>query len=176
MWLAQERNNEEAFKKLGQSSKRRDSVFFWRRLNYVTRKKRTRSAMSVQVEEQSGLVLESTTKDMVEAAIFREVHDKRYTLAKEAPICSGRLFDDFGYVANTPVARAVLDGTYQAPKEQRSSLMRWQQSDGSSPRTQHQLLSPQNSGRDTGLSSTKRPHLQNQGYTFAITLSGASRT
>jgi hypothetical protein len=73
--------------------------------------------MSVQVEEQSGLVLESTTKDTVEAAIFREVHDKCYTMAKEAPICSRRLFDNFGYVANTPVSRAVLEGTYQAPAD-----------------------------------------------------------
>ncbi len=48
-------------------------------------------------------------------AIFREVHDKQYTLAKEAPICNGRLFNDFGYVANTPASRAILDGTYQAP-------------------------------------------------------------
>ncbi len=38
---------------------------------------------------------------MVEEAIFREVHDKCYTMAKEAPICSGKLFDNFGYVANT---------------------------------------------------------------------------
>ncbi len=44
-----------------------------------------------------------------------EVHDKQYTLAKEAPICSGRLFDDFEYVANTPASRAILDGTYQVP-------------------------------------------------------------
>jgi hypothetical protein len=134
----------------------------------------------VQVEEQLGLVLESTTKDTVEAAIFREVHDKRYTLAKDATICSRRLFDDFGYVANTPASRAVLDGTYQGPEDSdiatKEFLMRWRQSDGSSPRTQHQLLSPQNSGRDTGLSSPKRPHPQNQGYTLAITLLGASQT
>ncbi len=78
-------------------------------MNYETRKKRTRSTTLVQIEEQ-----ESTTKDTVEVAIFREVHDKRYTMAKEAPICSGKLFDDFGYVANTPVSRAVLDGTYRA--------------------------------------------------------------
>jgi hypothetical protein len=76
-------------------------------------KKHTRSATSVQVEEQLGLVSEYTTKDTVEEAIFREVHDKRYTMAKEAPICSGKLFDNFGYVANTLVLRAVLDGTYQ---------------------------------------------------------------
>jgi hypothetical protein len=84
-------------------------------LKYVTGKKQTRSATTVQVEEQSGLVSESTTKDAVEDAIFMEVHDKQYTLAKEAPICSGKLLDDFGYVANTPASRAVLDGTYQAP-------------------------------------------------------------
>ncbi len=56
-----------------------------------------------------------STKDTVEDAIFREVHDKRYTQAKEAPICSGKLFDNFGYVANTPASKAVLDGTYQPP-------------------------------------------------------------
>ena len=70
--------------------------------------------MAVQVEEQLGLVSESTTNDAVEDAIFMEVHDKQYTLANEAPICSRRLFDNFGYVTNTPASRAVLDGTYQA--------------------------------------------------------------
>jgi hypothetical protein len=84
-------------------------------LNYVLGKKQTRSATTVQVEEQSGLVSESTTKDAVEDAIFTEVHDKQYTLAKEAPICSGKLFNDFGYIANTPASRAVLGDTYQAP-------------------------------------------------------------
>ncbi len=42
-------------------------------------------------------------------------------LAKEAPICSGKLFDDFRYVANTPASRAVLDGTYQAPTDSNSA-------------------------------------------------------
>ncbi len=59
------------------------------------------------------MVSESTTKDTVEEAIFREVHEKGYTMAKEAPICSGKLFDNFGYVANMPASRAVLDGTYK---------------------------------------------------------------
>jgi hypothetical protein len=68
--------------------------------------------MSVQVEEWSGLVSESTTKDAVKDAIFAEVHDKQYTLAREAPMCNGKLFDDFGYVANPPASRAVLDGMY----------------------------------------------------------------
>jgi hypothetical protein len=77
MPLAQECNDEKVFKKIGAIIQKERQRSFWRRLNYVTGKKRTRSAMLVQVEEQSRLVLESTTKDMVEAAIFREVHDKR---------------------------------------------------------------------------------------------------
>jgi hypothetical protein len=115
MRLAQERDDEEAFKKMGAIIQKERQRSFWQRLNYLTGKKRTRRAMSVQVEEQSGLVLESTSKDAVEAAIFREVHDKQYMLAKEAPICSGRLFDNFEYVANSSVSRAILNGTYQAP-------------------------------------------------------------
>jgi hypothetical protein len=33
-------------------------------------------------------------------------------MAEEAPICHSLLFEDFGYTANTPASRAVLDGTY----------------------------------------------------------------
>jgi hypothetical protein len=33
-------------------------------------------------------------------------------MAGEAPICNGTLFDNFGYTANTPALRTVLDGMY----------------------------------------------------------------
>jgi hypothetical protein len=115
MQLAQECNDKQAFKRIGAIIQRERQRAFWRWLNYVTGKKQTCSAMSVQVEERPGLVSESTTKDAVENAIFAEVHDKQYTLAREAPIRNGRLFNDFGYVANNPASRAILDGTYQAP-------------------------------------------------------------
>jgi hypothetical protein len=36
-------------------------------------------------------------------------------LAGEAPICNGKLFEDFGYMAMTPASHAVLDGTYVSP-------------------------------------------------------------
>jgi hypothetical protein len=54
-------------------------------------------------------------QEPVADAIFLEVHGTRYTLAQEAPICNGKLFEDFGYLANTPAFRAVLDGTYLPP-------------------------------------------------------------
>jgi hypothetical protein len=59
--------------------------------------------------------VELTTQDSVERTIFSKIHEKQYTLAGEAPICNGKLFQDFGYCANTPASRAVLDGTYIAP-------------------------------------------------------------
>ena len=59
--------------------------------------------------------MEHTTQESVERTIFSEVPEKHYTLAGEAPICNGDLFQDFGYRANTPGSRAVLDGTYVAP-------------------------------------------------------------
>ncbi len=63
----------------------------------------------------SGLVTELSMQGLVEDAIFLEVHGACNTLAKEAPICNGKLFADFGYVANTPASKAVLDGTYLPP-------------------------------------------------------------
>ncbi len=122
MRLAQERNDEEAFKRIRAIIQRERQCSFWCQLNYVMGKKQTRSTMTVQVEEQLGLVSESTTKDAVKDAIFTEVHDKQYMLAKKAPICSGKLFDNFGYVANTPASRAVLYGTYQAPTNSDSAM------------------------------------------------------
>jgi len=59
--------------------------------------------------------MEHTTQETVERTIFSEVHEKRYTLAGEAPICNGELFQNLGYQANTKASKAVLDGTYEAP-------------------------------------------------------------
>ncbi len=45
------------------------------------------------------------------------MHKKQYTLAKEAPICSGKLFKDFGYLAITLASKEVLDETYIPPPD-----------------------------------------------------------
>jgi hypothetical protein len=59
--------------------------------------------------------MEHTMQDKVEQTIFSEIHEKWYTLADEALICNGELFEHFGYTANMPASKAVLDGTYEAP-------------------------------------------------------------
>jgi hypothetical protein len=80
----------------------------------VTGKKKTHSATSIQVKGPDGIIMECATQT-VEQTIFLEIHKKRYTLAGEAPICNGDLFQEFGYTATTPALQAVLDGMHVAP-------------------------------------------------------------
>jgi hypothetical protein len=51
----------------------------------------------------------------VENTIFTKIHEKRYTLAGEAPTCNEESFNQFGYMANTLASNAVLNGTYAVP-------------------------------------------------------------
>ncbi len=60
------------------------------------------------------MTLERSTQDTVEHTIFSKIHNKQYTMAGEALICHGQLFEDFGHTANTPASRAVLDGVHVA--------------------------------------------------------------
>ena len=113
--LAQEKEDKEAINKISAIIQREQQQNFWRRLNYCTGKKWTRSATTIQAEEPGGGIVEHTTREPVEKMIFSEIHNKRYTMAGEAPICNGDLFDAFGYTANTTAGRAVLDGMYVAP-------------------------------------------------------------
>jgi hypothetical protein len=80
--IAQEREDEEAITKIGAILQCKQQRRFWQKLNYVRGKKRTHSATSVQVEDQSRAILEHTTKETVEDSIFSEVHNKK--------ICNGR--------------------------------------------------------------------------------------
>jgi hypothetical protein len=77
--------------------------------------------MTIQVEEEDGAIMERNTQDTIEQFIFSEVQEKCYTLAGEAPICNGTLFQTFGYMASTPASKAVLDSTYVAPADSDSA-------------------------------------------------------
>ncbi len=53
----------------------------------------------------------------MEDVIFFEVQVSRYTLASKAPVCNGKLFEDFGYLAKIPPSKGVLNGTYLPPSD-----------------------------------------------------------
>ena len=80
-------------------------------------KKQTRSATSIQITGESSVVTELDKQGPVEDTIFTEVHGSRYTLAQGAPICQGKLFEDFGYLADTAAAEEVLNGSYLPPPD-----------------------------------------------------------
>lgn len=57
--------------------------------------------------------MEFKTQPEVQDAIWKEVHQSRYHMAEEAPICQGRLRGEFGYSAEYIAAKQVLAGTCQ---------------------------------------------------------------
>jgi hypothetical protein len=69
----------------------------------------------VQVEDGASGMIDYKTEEGVQEAIFNEVHQKRYDLVDEAPICQGKLRGQFGYISTSPTAKTVLDGTYNFP-------------------------------------------------------------
>ena len=85
-------------------------------MNYVTGKKRTCSATTIQVEGEDTSIMKRTTQRSVDQSILSKGHKKQYTLAGEAPICNGDYLQQFGYRANTPASKKVLDGTYLWPE------------------------------------------------------------
>ena len=61
----------------------------------------------------NGNMTEFNTQEDVQKAIWSEVHQSRYHLAEEAPICNGDLRAEFGYNATSQAARDVLEGRYE---------------------------------------------------------------
>ena len=71
-----------------------------------------RSARIVSEKTECGNIFEHEGKEKVEEAIWTKIHDERFYLAEEAPICNGKLKREFGYLAQTDVVKKVFNGTY----------------------------------------------------------------
>ena len=111
--VARDKDDELAAKNILAILQREKDRAFWRRINYVLGKHRGRSVSSVQVEDAEGGITEYTGQEAVQKAIWDEVHRKRFHMAEEAPICQGNLRGQFGYMATSPAAQAVLDGSFE---------------------------------------------------------------
>ena len=88
---------------------------FWRRPDWALGKHQCCSVRNVQVEDQDCAITEFTMQSEVQQLIWDKIHRERYHLAKEAPICQGRLRGEFGYNTSTPSGEVVLDGSYILP-------------------------------------------------------------
>ena len=90
---------------------------YWRRLNFATSKPRGRSVRVVSKESGDGAIIEHEGQSAVEKAIFEVIHNKRFYLGEQAPICKGSIREAFGYLATTIAARQVLARTYSYPED-----------------------------------------------------------
>ena len=114
---AAERGDSETVKQILALIKREKERAFWGRIRFAFGKKQGRSVSTVQVEDAGGNITEHSGQREVQAAIFSEIHQKRFFLAEQAPICNGWLRDAFGYTATSPVAKAILNGSYTYPHD-----------------------------------------------------------
>jgi hypothetical protein len=101
---------------------------FWRRLNWSLGKRRGSSVSSVQMKDDDGETITYSTQEEVQNVIWSEVHQSRYHMAEEAPICQGRLRGEFGYSASTLAARQVLNGTYEFGEDFHDATRRFMES------------------------------------------------
>lgn len=113
--LATRRGDERAERQILQIIKSERERSLWRRLNWALGQKKGSSVSSVQVEEDDGNISEYSSQQDIQSIIWSKIHQERYHLAEEAPICQGRLRGEFGYNATTPAGNAVLQGTFNPP-------------------------------------------------------------
>ncbi len=90
---------------------------FWRQINYVMGKARGGAVHWVLIDngDQGGTLTKNITQELVQEAIFTNIHRKQFFLAEAAPICTGNLRGKFGYNAITRTVKAILNGTYEYP-------------------------------------------------------------
>jgi hypothetical protein len=65
----------------------------------------------VENKELEGTLIENNTQELVQEAIFDNIHRKRFFLVEAAPIFNGILWGQFDYNPNTKTARKVLGGS-----------------------------------------------------------------
>jgi hypothetical protein len=79
-------------------------------------KPRSGSVRRVLVEdEELDTLIEHLTQELVQEAIFNNIHWKQFFLAEASPACNGPLRGLFGYNAVTITAKRIMEGTYIYP-------------------------------------------------------------
>ncbi len=69
-------------------------------------------------DEEQGTLTEHLTQELVQKAIFDNIHPKRFFLAEAAPACNGLLQGFFGYTNAVMItAQRILNGTYSYPEK-----------------------------------------------------------
>ena len=95
---------------------REDGLHTWGRLRCATKKGRCPPASQCAITDENGQRTVITRQIPFQNAVT-EALDRRYHGASDAPINSGQLHQDLGYLADTESAQALLRGDYKFPED-----------------------------------------------------------
>ena len=87
----------------------------WARVNRSSKKPSGQAPVAVGVETPDQGYEEFTTEDDVFLQVSKNLSE-RFRLAFTAPSCSGKLFDDIGFIGDTQAVKEILEGTYVLSK------------------------------------------------------------
>jgi hypothetical protein len=113
---AEANGNSERAKAIRTMMTREESASMWQQLSFAFNDNGGRSNAVTRVERiEDGVVVEYTEKEEIEQVV-REMTQDRFTLAASSPLCNGLLGEELGYIADTEVAREILEGTFVPPE------------------------------------------------------------
>ena len=88
----------------------------WFSINRSMKDARGCATMVVQKVMPDGTIVESTSQDNTEKMIFEET-ECRFQLAMDAPISSTDLIHQLGHLADTDIAKQIVEGDFECPEE-----------------------------------------------------------
>jgi hypothetical protein len=115
--IAKEKEDKEAAKQILAIIQGEKDKSLWKRMSYLLGKVRGGACFKVQVKQADGTVQEFSCQDNLQGAIWSNIHEKCFHLAKSAPLCSGSLRGTFGYNAICQTSHEILEGTYDFPPD-----------------------------------------------------------
>ena len=114
---AKERGDDRAVRRITQIMRDERSRRRWRGVRRATGVRRGGAPTEIRVQaSEDAPEMHLVTRPDVEAQAARRL-TSRFKLARDSPICEGRIFDDVGYLGDTTSTRAILEGTYEFPPE-----------------------------------------------------------
>ena len=112
---AQDKEDDDAIREIIRILKREANQKEWRNLRSVTKPRTGGAAIAIKVRTPTGETHYTTQEGVEQGAA--SVLQERFCLGRRAPMCSGQLFSDIGYIGDTTATRSILEGTYTFPPD-----------------------------------------------------------
>jgi hypothetical protein len=96
---------------------REESASMWQQLSFTFANNGGRINAVTRVEQiENAETVEYTDKEEIEQVVWEMTQDC-FTLASSSPLCNGLLGEELGYIADTDIARQILEGSFMPPED-----------------------------------------------------------